>query len=160
MKKLDDEELFLCRYIADLFEYASKMKDCSSKVFIKAYLFSSIRERTASRYFIFESLDIPAAYNIIKREKKLTRGKEIYPTYVMAWIGYIMKYFACSTNRSEKYLYKYIKPEELASLYEAYHSLDNDLVIRRICESKNINIKDKDIELYKRIKFAPDYKTN
>ncbi len=36
-------------------------------------------------------------YSSLER-KKLVRGKEIYPTYVMSWIGYIMEYFTLSTN--------------------------------------------------------------
>ena len=128
--------LFVCRYVSDLFEYSTKMKDCSSKAFIKAFVYSSIQKRLSSQAFILESLDVPAAYEIIKKEKKLTRGKEIYPSYVMAWIGYTMKYFAYVTNISETALYRKVKPEEFYSLYEAYHSLDNDLVVKRISEAK------------------------
>lgn len=152
MKKIDDIGLFECRYVSDLFEYSTKMKDCSSKVFIKAFVYSSIQKRLSSQAFILESLDVPAAYEIIKKEKKLTRGKEIYPSYVMAWIGYIMKYFAYVTNISEIALYRKVKPEEFYSLYEAYHSLDNDLVVKRISEAKNINLNLNNIEIYKSIK--------
>ena len=152
MKKIDDIGLFECRYVSDLFEYSTKMKDCSSKVFIKAFVYSSIQKRLSSQAFILESLDVPAAYEIIKKEKKLTRGKEIYPSYVMAWIGYIMKYFAYVTNISETALYRKVKPEEFYSLYEAYHSLDNDLVIKRISEAKNINLNLNNIEIYRSLK--------
>lgn len=152
MKKIDDIGLFECRYVSDLFEYSTKMKDCSSKVFIKAFVYSSIQKRLSSQAFILESLDVPAAYEIIKKEKKLTRGKEIYPSYVMAWIGYTMKYFAYVTNISETALYRKVKPEEFYSLYEAYHSLDNDLVVKRISEAKNINLNLNNIEIYKSIK--------
>ena len=152
MKKIDDIGLFECRYVSDLFEYSTKMKDCSSKVFIKAFVYSSIQKRLSSQAFILESLDVPAAYEIIKKEKKLTRGKEIYPSYVMAWIGYIMKYFAYVTNISETALYRKVKPEEFYSLYDAYHSLDNDLVVKRISEAKNINLNLNNIEIYKSIK--------
>lgn len=152
MNKMDDIGLFECRYVSDLFEYSTKMKDCSSKVFIKAFVYSSIQKRLSSQAFILESLDVPAAYEIIKKEKKLTRGKEIYPSYVMAWIGYIMKYFAYVTNISETALYRKVKPEEFYSLYEAYHSLDNDLVVKRISEAKNISLNLNNIEIYKSLK--------
>ena len=152
MKKIDDIGLFECRYVSDLFEYSTKIKDCSSKVFIKAFVYSSIQKRLSSQAFILESLDVPAAYEIIKKEKKLTRGKEIYPSYVMAWIGYIMKYFAYVTNISETALYRKVKPEEFYSLYEAYHSLDNDLVVKRISEAKNINLNLNNIEIYRSLK--------
>lgn len=151
MKKLDDNGLLLCKFTSDLFEYSTKIKECSSKVFIKAYLFSSIQKRLTSDSFMFESLDIVSAYNTIKKEKKLNRGKDVYPSYVMAWIGYIMKYFYCTTGVSEFGLYKKVKPEDFYRLYESYHSLDNDLVVKRIAEANNININLNNIEIMKKL---------
>lgn len=152
MKEIDDNGKFLCKFTSDLFEYSTKVKECSSKVFIKAFVFSSIQKRLSSSAFILESLDIVSAYDIIRKEKKLTRGSDIYPSYVMAWIGYIMKYFAYTTNLSEQVLYKKMKPEEFYSLYEAYHSMDNDLVVKRIAEAKGINLNFNNVELMKSLK--------
>lgn len=140
MKKVDDIGLFQCRYVSDLFIYSTKQKDCSSKVFIKAFVHSTLSKRIANKAFMFESLDITGAYALLKKEKKLSRGKEIYPSYAMAWIGYIMQYFSCVTGLSMSVLYRKVKPNELYALYEAYHSLDNELAVRRICEAKGINI--------------------
>ena len=151
MNKIDDYGLFICRYISDLFEYSTLKKDCSSKNFIKAYVFSSLQKRTENKSFMIDSIDISNAYEEIKKEKKLTRGNDIYPSYVMSWIGYIMKYFSYQTGISERVLYGYIKPEELYRLYEAYHSLDNDLVVKRIIEAKNIRTELNDVELLKKI---------
>ena len=39
MRKIDDNGLLLCKFTSDLFEYSTKAKDCSSKVFIKAYIY-------------------------------------------------------------------------------------------------------------------------
>ncbi len=47
--------------------------------------------------------------------------------------------------------YKKIKPEELYSLYESYHSLDNGAVIERFCESKKINLNLNDPNVMKSI---------
>lgn len=153
MEKIDDAKLLSCSFVSNLFEYSTKRRDCSSKTFVKAYLYSSIRVRTSSKDFLFDSLDVATAYEIIKKEKKLTRGKDIYPSFVMAWIGYIMKYFAYATGLPETLFYKKVKPEELYSLYEPYHSLDNDLAIRRICEAKGINTNLNDVELLKAFKL-------
>jgi hypothetical protein len=153
MNKINDNQLFLCRYVSDLFEYSTKKKDCSSKVFIKAYVYSFTSTRINNECFLFDSLDIPAAYDCIKKEKKLNRGHDIYPSYVMAWIGYIMEYFTCVTNIPLTSLYRKIKPEELYMLYEAYHSLDNDLVVQRICEAKGIHLNLNDVELLKKIYY-------
>ncbi len=153
MKKIDDNGLFACRFTSDLFEYSTKIKDCSSKEFIKAYVYSSVQKRISSDAFLYDSLDVATAYEMIKKEKKLTRGKEIYPSYVMAWIGYIMKYFSCVTSIPETTIYKKIKPEEFYSLYEAYHSLDNDLVVKRLCEAKNINLNLNNVEILRKIHY-------
>lgn len=154
MNKVDDFGLFICKYISDLFEYSSKMGDCSSKVFIKAYIYSEFRKRTEDKSFVLNSIDIPFAYNEIKTEKSIHRGKEIYPSYVMAWIGYIMKYFSIVTGVNEIELYKKMKPEEFYQLYESYHSLDNDLVVKRIIESKKINIDVNNLDIFKMIHNA------
>lgn len=151
IKKLEDYNLFSCRFVSDLFEYSTKMKECSSKIFIKAFVYSSISKTISNKSFFLNSIDINLAYDLIKNEKKLIRGSDIYPSYVMSWIGYIMEYFTLSTNIPLVILYKYIKPEELYSLYESYHSLDNDLVVKRIIEAKNININLNNVNLLKTI---------
>jgi len=151
MNKLNDVQLFQCKFVSNLFEYSTQKKECSSKIFIKAYVYSSTSKRISSKSFIFESLDIVSAYESIKNEKKITRGNDVYPSYVMAWIGYIMQYFECATCIPLTVLYKKIKPEELYSLYEAYHSIDNDLAVKRIAESKNINIELNNINIMKQI---------
>ena len=152
MREMDDNGKILCKFTSDLFEYSTEVKECSSKVFIKAFVFSSIQKRLSSNAFILESLDVASAYDIIKKEKKLTRGTDIYPSYVMSWIGYIMKYFSYTTNLSESVLYKKMKPEEFYSLYEAYHSMDNDLVVKRIAEAKGINLNFSNVDLMKSLK--------
>ncbi len=154
IKELDDNELFSCRFVSDLFEYSTKLKECSSKVFIKAFVYSNVSKTISNKSFILESMDITLAYDLIKKEKKLSRGKDIYPSYVMAWIGYIMEYFTLSTNIPLTVLYKNIKPEELYMLYESYHSLDNTLVIKRLCEAKNINANLNNVDLLKNAYYS------
>ncbi len=151
MKELNDAELFQCKFVSDLFEYSTKTKEFSSKNFIKAYIYSSVSKIVASKSFFIESLDIVAAYEQIKKEKKMVKGGTVYPSYVMAWIGYIIKYFQSSTGIPQTVIYKKIKPEELYSLYEAYHSLDNELVVKRIAEAKNINIELNNIEIMRQL---------
>ena len=152
IKTLDNNGLLSTRFVSDLFEYSTKQKDCSSKVFIKAFVYSSVSKRIASDSFFLDSLDVAAAYDLIKKEKKLTKGKDIYPSYVMAWIGYLMEYFTKSTHIPLTVFYRKIKPEELYQLYESYHSLDPEIAIKRICEAKEIPLDYNNIELLKNIK--------
>lgn len=140
MNQIGENELLRCKFVSDLFEYSTKKKDCSSKTFIKAFVYSSVQKRLALKSFAYESLDVPAAYEIIKGEKKMSRGKDIYPSFVMSWIGYVMQYFVCLSGIPMTAFYRKVKPEELYSLYEPYHSLDNEVVIKRICEAKKINL--------------------
>ncbi len=150
IKMIDDTGVLSAKFVSNLFEYSTKVKECSSKVFIKAFVYSSVAKRISSDSFLIDSLDIVSAYNQIKKEKKLDRGNEIYPSYVMAWIGYIMEYFTKVTDIPITALYRKIKPEELYILYEPYHSLDTELAIKRICEAKNINLELNNLELLKK----------
>ncbi len=148
---MKDTDLIKCRFVSNLFEYASKVKEGSSKIFIKAFVYSSISNRISSDAFLIDSFDVSYAYESIKKEKVLNKGCEIYPTYIMSWIGYIMEYFTLNTGISLKVLYKHVKPEELYMLYESYHSLDNDEVVNRLLEAHNINRNLNDVDLMKKI---------
>lgn len=144
---------FECKYQADLFEYATKIKDCSSPFFIKQFANSKLARRMDDETYVLLADDITKAYSALKKEKKLTIGTEIYPSFVMHWIGYIMRYMAIKYNYSTKQIHSFIKPKEFYSLYEAYHSMDNDLVCERIIEAKNVNNNLNNIELLKSIYF-------
>lgn len=151
MKDLDTAGKFLCEYVSRLFAYQTERKDGSSKVFIKAFVYSSLIEQIDKEDFMFSAIDISEAYDALKKEKNLKRGKEIYPSFVMAWIGYIMKYFAYTRRISEKRVYEYVKPEELYAMYEAYHSLDNEAVVTRIVEAKGIDLSLDNLDLLRKI---------
>lgn len=152
MKEMDENGRLLCKFVSSLFEYSVTKKDCSSKTFIKAFVYSSLeKERLNSPTFLFDSLDVPEAYELIKKEKKLSRGGEIFPTYVMAWIGYIMKYFNYITGIPMSSLYKKMKPDDFYAIYEAYHSMDNELAIRKILEDRFSNDNLSDVQIMKKI---------
>ncbi len=42
------------------------MKECSSKVFIKAFVYSSVTKRIRNDAFLFDSLDVTVANDLIK----------------------------------------------------------------------------------------------
>ncbi len=150
MRQIDDGGLLSCRFVADLFEHSVRKAEGSSKAFVRAFAYSSVAKRVSSPSFIFDSLDVGEAYNIIKSEKKINKGKDVYPTYVMAWIGYIYEYFVQISGLPAIILNKKVKTEELFTLYEPYHSLDNEMAVKRICESKGIRLDFNDAELLKR----------
>ena len=149
MTKMDEIGLMLCKYQARLFEYAAKQK-VSSKLFIKMFAYSYVAARMDSIGFLLESIDVPQAYLEVINNN--SRNGIVYSEKIMNWMGYIYRYICYVYQQPMKRVYKLIKPKELFDLYEAYHSLDNDLAIQRILEAKSINFDNKDnLELLKRI---------
>lgn len=138
MRKIDDIGYELCKYQSGLFEHSASYLTCSSKFFYKQFMNSSLAKRMDNPAFAFESLDVLAALDELKKEKKLETGKEKFATYILSWSGYLLRYWSYTYEISSKRLFKYIKLEELGKLYEAYHSLDIEEAIKRISESKNI----------------------
>lgn len=138
MKELGECASLQCRFLGDLFAYASKRKECSSKTFVKAYVYSSLAKRVSSAGFLYDCLSVPSAYESLAKEKKLTRGKDVYPSFVMEWIGYMMAYYSAYTGLPASVFYSKVKPEELYRMYEAYHSLDRQEALERIAEATGI----------------------
>lgn len=150
MKEIDNTGLKLCEYQSNLFEKSVDFFDCSSVYFIKVFMNSEFVKRIDKPSFLLESIDIYAAFNELKKYHKLNRGNEKYPPYVMKWIGYIYRYFTYTQDLSSKRVYEIVKPKELFSLYESYHSLDSREVIERIMESKQIKSNLDFVELAKK----------
>ena len=136
MRKMDHNGEILCRYQADLFEYSTFRRECSTKVFIKAFVYSDIARDLDNLSILFDSRDIVQAYEEISAPN---RGKEIYPASVCSWIGYLMRYWAYTYETETINIYKKIKPGELYGLYQAYHSLSPEEAVQRIMEAKEIN---------------------
>lgn len=141
MKKMDENGLLLCKYQARLFEYSTS-KNISSKQFIKDFSYSNLSKRMGNVSFLFETLDTAGAYLEIEENKPFKKG-EVYNENIISWIGYIYRYTCYIYEKDMKDIYKKIKPQELYDLYDAYHSLDNELAIKRILEAKNIDFNNK-----------------
>lgn len=138
MKKMNEVGLMLCRYQAILFGYSVNQR-VSSKVFVKKYAHSLLSERMDSVGFLLEAIDVPQAYIEVMRNNK--KGGIIYNEQSMEWIGYIYRYICYIYEQPMKKIYDLIKPNELFELYDAYHSLDNELAIKRILEAKCISFE-------------------
>ena len=150
MKKMNDIGLMICRYQADLFEYSTKM-NVSSKLFVRKFSYSFLSKRMDSSGFLCESIDIPQAYIELMNNSTKKEGI-IFEPYIMRWIGFIYRYICYIYKKPMKKVYEKIKPQELYDLYDAYHSMDNELAIKRILESKNIEFDHKDkIEVLRKI---------
>ena len=138
MRKIDDTGLLLAKYQADLFEYTVNHLTCSSAYFFKKFAFSALAQRMDNKAFLFESLDIPAAIEELQKESNYSVGNIKVAPQVLAWIGYLLRYWSYTYEVSTKQIYKLISFNELCELYEAYHSLDVEAAIQRINEAHNI----------------------
>ena len=61
MKKIDSMGLKMCSYQARLFEHSITAAECSSKIFIRRFMYSNLAERMDNTGFLFDSADIAAA---------------------------------------------------------------------------------------------------
>ena len=154
--ELDDFDLIRCKYQADLFEYVTEEKIANSASFIKAFAYSDLAKIMDKRSFLREACDVPEAYERLTKEKKIRQTNKFYPVAVMSWIGYLMKYWQIEYNTSTENIYKIIKPQELKTLYEAYHSLDVSEAIERILEAKHVDYNRNNVELMRKI-YKLDY---
>ena len=138
MRKIDDTGLLLAKYQSNLFEITVKELLCSSAYFYKKFAFSKLAQRMDRKSFIMEALDITGAIEELKKESNYEVGHVKVNPAIMAWIGYLTRYWAYVYEINTKQIYKYIKFDELCELYEAYHSLDVEEAINRINEAHNI----------------------
>ena len=150
MRLFDDTGKFLCNYQANLFAYSTK-KNVGSKSFIRTFAFSNLAERMDNPGFIYETTDVPQAFDEVKDRIPDARG-QVYNEAIISWIGYIYRYISYIYDRSTKEVYRLIKPDELFAIYDAYHSLDNEMAAKRLLESKDIDFsKVNDLEMLRKI---------
>lgn len=137
---MDDIGIKLCTFQANIFEKSKEYFQCSSNFFIKIFMNSQLASRIDNKNFIFESTDEKSCFNELNIKKINKTTTDIYPSFVLSWIGYLYRYACYEFQISSKRIYSIIKPKELSMLYEAYHSLEVKDAIIRIFESKNISV--------------------
>lgn len=135
MREMDSYSRQLCRYQGELFEASAKRLDCSSSIFIRRFMNSSLARRMDEEGFLFQSLNVEGALREIEEEYGESRyGEEKFSPEELYWIGYIYRAWAYSKGKSSKQIYKIAKPDYLRKLFFPYHSLDPLQAIDRILE--------------------------
>ena len=143
MKSMDSYGLKICAFQAELFERSVSKLECSSRIFVRRFMYSDLASRIDSNGYWFEATCIDDAFEELERQYGKTEyGQQKYSEEEMHWIGYIYRYWAYTYEKSSKQLFKYIKPEQLRDLYFPYHSLDPAQAIERILESKGTDNSD------------------
>ena len=143
MKSMDEYGLKMCVFQAELFENSVLQQECSSKVFIRRFMYSDLAARIDAEGFFYESTGIIDAFDELDRQYgKTSYGNQKFGMEEMHWIGYMYRYWAYTYEKSSKQLYKFIKPEVLRDLYFSYHSLDPSQAIERILEARGVDDRD------------------
>ena len=150
-RKKDDGCIKLCEFQARLFERASK-NHIPSAYFVKIFVSSSgciaMDDLEALRYPLSEE----GVYINIKNKVKMNRGT-ILPTFVMSWIGYLLRQWAYTYNVRSKVILKKVPLSYLFNVYPSYHALDIQKAIILIAEDRNIDLNEKpETRLYNIIK--------
>lgn len=139
MKMFDELGLKLCQTQAEVFALSASATKCSSAIFIRRFMNSSVASRMDRNSFLFEACDQNSVLQEIEQEFGATDyGKEKYSTEELYWIGYLYRYWCYTFSKTSKQVYKLIKPKELRALYYPYHSLDPMQAIERILEAKEL----------------------
>ena len=155
MKTMDEAGLKLCRAQAELFVSSITMTTCSSAVFLRRFMNSSVAKRMDNGSFLFESSTDQSVLAEIEEEfGKTDYGKVKFSENELYWIGYLYRYWCYTYEKSSKQVYRIIKPTELRGLFFPYHSLDTGAAIERILEAKNSREEDmteRGVEILRRL---------
>lgn len=140
MKEFDNNGLRLAEFQARLFEESLNFFNCSSLVFVRKFLYSSILETLDNNDSSLISFTVDEALEIIKNEFKSNEyGKDKYGSNAMFWMGYIYRYISYTREVSTKFLMKLFPPKELFEVYYSYHTQSNEWVVSSLLSLHNLN---------------------
>lgn len=155
MRTIDETGLKLCKIQADIFAESIYKAECSSLIFLRRFMNSSVAKRMDEGGFLFEACDINEIFAQINSEfGESSYGKEKYSVEELYWIGYIYRYWCYTYNKTSKQIYNTVKPKELRDLYYPYHSLDPAQAIDRILEAKGLREDDlvkKGVQVFRKL---------
>lgn len=142
MKKPSSQDLELCRLQAALFEASADEYPCSSPVFVRRFMNSSLAKRFDDGGLLAESNTIRSMLDELDQQYGPSAyGSTHYDSETLYWMGYLYRYWNSAYGTSSKRMYKVIQARELSMLYYPYHSLDPAQAIERICEEKGIGLE-------------------
>lgn len=143
MKEFDEIGLKLCKMQGEVFIRSLKGTECSSPVFLRRFMNSSVASRMDGDGFLFEMCDTGSIILEVEAEFGRTDYGQIrYSEEELYWMGYLYRYWCYTREKTSKHVYKIMKPKELRELYYPYHSLDPAQAIERILEAKQLTEDD------------------
>ena len=130
----------MCKLQFRLFGRASKEGIPSAyfvKVFANSKYCSMLDNLDYFDFYVTVSED--AIFEFVKTNTKMRRGT-IYPSFVMEWIGYLLREWAYRYQMRTKAILKKVKLKDFADVYYPYHSLDVQKAIQLIAEEHEIDL--------------------
>ncbi len=145
MKPLSSIEIKLCQKQGKIFEASVKKVACSSLIFIRRFMLSSIAKSFDDGLFLFASEDEDDVFLSLEEEfGESEYGQIKYSEEEMFWIGYIYRCIAIKYHLSSKSVYKLFNAKDIIHYYNICHTFDIVDAAERMMES--ISFKDNSIE--------------
>lgn len=145
MKQLDFNERKLCQIQGKIFEKSLDKVECSSLIFIRRFMLSSLAKTFDDYSYLVTSLDINDCFDEIENEYgKSSYGKIKYSLNEMFWIGYIYRALSIIYKLSSKKVFSLFNAKEIVKYYNIYHTFDIIQAAEKMMES--INYKPVDLQ--------------
>lgn len=149
MKKLDFNERKLCQIQGKIFEESLEKVECSSLIFIRRFMQSSLSTKFDDYSFLVMALDINDCFYEIEKEYGITSyGKIKYSSNEMFWIGYIYRALSIIYKLPSKEVFKLLNAKEIVRYYNIYHTFDIEQAAEKIMESINYCMPDLENDAY------------
>ena len=146
MRAIDHDGLLLCRIQGELFATSAAHCRCSSPVFIRRFMNSTVARRMDSDRFLDESDSTESLYAELEEQYGPSAyGTIRYDAEVLYWMGYLYRYWAYTREKSSASIYRTIPGRELVGQFAPLHTLDPDQAIERLLEARGLNDAEGDL---------------
>lgn len=153
MKKLNFNERKLCQIQGKIFEESTQKVQCSSLIFIRRFMQSSLATKFDDYSFLVIALDINDCFYEIESEYGFSSyGKIKYSKNEMFWIGYIYRALSIIYKLSSKKVFSLFNAKEIVKYYNIFHTFDIEQAAEKMMESINYNVLDIEEASYRILK--------
>ena len=136
-----------------IFEESIEKLDCSSLIFIRRFMQSSLATNFDDFSFLVMSLDINDCFYEIENEYgKSSYGRIKYSKNEMFWIGYVYRALSIIYKLSSREVYKLFNAKKVVTYYNIYHTFDIEQAAEKMMENINYQISDLEKDTYKLLK--------
>ena len=153
MKKLDFNERKLCQIQGKIFEESIEKVQCSSLIFIRRFMQSTLATKFDDYSFMVMAQDINDCFYDIENEYGISSyGKIKYSKNEMFWIGYIYRALSIIYKLSSKKVFSLFNAKKIVKYYNIFHSFDIEQAAEKMMESIDYHMPDIENEAYMLLK--------